>query len=511
MNQLEQFIHTARAYAYLLLVAGNLLTVTVWWACTEVFLLGTPVTLAIVCMVAVLVPMLLAWIIGDLFLRPLRFLWQAILYISPNTTGIPAPEFQHIHYGKDLVANLVNHVYQLADASHQLATATADDDTATNFVISNLPLPLLILDKHEAVVQTNNAFLQYIGKSRETVMAESVYSSLDLSFMGKDTFDAWLQQAKENEVTSVKMWERVRLTIPGDKPQAKLFDLAAYYNKDNPSGYETMLVLFDHTATYSRDDQAVNFVALAVHELRTPLTMLRGYIEALQEELDGKLEPELDGFMQKMQASAQQLSTFVNNILNVARVEEDQMMLKLQEADWDKTLERNIRELSLRAQVHGITLKTNIAKDLPTVGIDRVSIYEVLSNLIDNAIKYSADSKEIVISTELTKDGFVETTVQDFGVGIPGSAIPHLFEKFYRDYHNRQHVGGTGMGLYLCKTLISGHGGNIWVRSKEGQGSTFGFTLLPYAKLADELKNKDNSGIVHSAHGWIKNHSLYRR
>ncbi len=72
-------------------------------------------------------------------------------------------------------------------------------------------------------------------------------------------------------------------------------------------------------------------------------------------------------------------------------------------------------------------------------------------------------------------------------------------------------IGGTGLGLYLCKAIVTAHGGNIWIRSKEGEGSTFGFTLLPFDNLTEELKLSGNKEIVRSAHGWIKNHSLYRR
>lgn len=494
-------------------MSANVLFIGTWWLCVEVFSLSVPVTLSIVTMLAIILPILLTWAISDLFLRPLRFLWQAILYISPQTTNIAAPDVKGIHYGKDLVTNLVNHVYQLADASHHLAQATSSQANSIdgNFVASNLPIPLVILDKNETVLFANNALMQYIGKQPDEVVGLSVYSSLDFAFMNDSTLDAWLADAKQNKVTAQQSWERVKLTIPGDTPQARLLDVAAYYNKDNPSGYETMLVLFDHTSAYSRDDQAIGFVALAVHELRTPLTMLRGYIEALEEELEGKLTPELTGFMHRMQASAQQLATFVNNVLNVARIEEDQMFLKLEEGNWSAILKQTVNQLSLRAQVRGITLKTSIADNLPTVGLDSVSMYEVLSNLVDNAIKYSGQSKEIIISASLTKDGLVETTVQDKGVGIPESSVPHVFAKYYRDHHNKQQIGGSGMGLYLCKTLVGAHGGNIWVRSKEGQGSTFGFTLIPYAHLADELKNKDNNGITHGAHGWIKNHSMYRR
>jgi two-component system sensor histidine kinase VicK len=89
--------------------------------------------------------------------------------------------------------------------------------------------------------------------------------------------------------------------------------------------------------------------------------------------------------------------------------------------------------------------------------------------------------------------------------------LPNLFDKFYRNHRTKTEVGGTGLGLFLCKSIIDAHGGQIWAKSKEGEGSTFGFTLVPYAKLADELKTGDNADITRTAHGWIKNHSLYRR
>jgi len=331
-----------------------------------------------------------------------------------------------------------------------------------------------------------------------------------MSFPSEKTLDSWLKKAKESAVTASQLWERVRLNVTDNQP-TRLFDLAAYYNKDNPQHYETLLVLFDHTTQYSQDDQAISFVALSVHELRTPLTLLRGYIEAFDEETQGKLTPELEGFMAKMSATAQQLSAFVNNILNVARVDNDQLSLRLHEEDWSDIVESTVEMMSLRAKVRGISLTQKIADGLPTVGADRISIQEVIANLIDNAIKYSGTSKEIIISTRLNGEGLVETTVQDFGVGVPGAVLPNLFTKFYRDHHNRAQIGGTGLGLYLAKAIVTAHGGNIWVESKEGKGSTFSFTLLPYAKLAEETKNSDNKELVRSAHGWIKNHSLYRR
>jgi len=129
----------------------------------------------------------------------------------------------------------------------------------------------------------------------------------------------------------------------------------------------------------------------------------------------------------------------------------------------------------------------------------------------DGKLERREISKTIAIETHLTTDGLVETTVQDFGLGISASIMPNLFTKFYRDHRNRAQIGGTGLGLYLSKAIVAAHGGTVWVRSKESEGSTFGFTLLPYDRLTEELKRSGNQEITRSAHGWIKNHSLYRR
>jgi signal transduction histidine kinase len=212
-----------------------------------------------------------------------------------------------------------------------------------------------------------------------------------------------------------------------------------------------------------------------------------------------------------MQSQAEQLMAFVNNILNVARVDDDQLELRLEKGDWASVLKQAIDSISLRAKVRGIALECKIPPDLPPVGIDRISITEVINNVVDNAIKYSGGSKTIDIEVHLKPDGMIETTVQDYGLGISASIMPNLFTKFYRDHRNRAQIGGTGLGLYLSKAIITAHGGNLWVRSTEGKGSVFGFTIPPYDSLSAEKKGAGNSEIVRSAHGWIKNHSLYRR
>lgn len=511
MDHLQRFLSQTRNRIVVILLLDNILVVMSWWLASHYLQLeGIELILALAAlMLAALVFM--AWVSAAYISQPVRLIWQAVLHIAPDTANVKAPDLKHVRFGRELITALISHIYQLANVAEdieKMAKAKAPDLSA-DFVASSLPLPLVVLDKDMNVLFANEALLKYTGRPTTDTIGQNVYLVLDMLFSDQNTFDSWLEQVRESKVTAARTWERVRLNLP-DKKETRFFDLVAYYNKSNPDGFEIILVLFDRTRQYEQDEQAMSFLALAVHELRTPLTLLRGYIDVFEEELSDKLDPELAGYLNKMKATAQQLTGFIGNVLNVSRFENDELRMQLREEKWAPLLQSAVADVELRAKVRGIKFNLKIDDKLPTVGADSASIYEVVNNLLDNAIKYSKENGEIIIRSYLTSDGRVETTVQDFGVGVPDSAVGKLFGKFYRDYRNRSQVGGTGMGLYLCKAIVSAHGGNIWVRSKEGEGSTFGFTIIPYAKLEQDKKG-GTGGIVRTAHGWIKNHSMYRR
>lgn len=516
MDYFGKLVKQIRLLALAFFVLSNAIVAATVWAIIQFVPADMPV--AVIVLLAVIVGLVVSLLFAKWLAlaatQPIRYIWKAVLHVAPGQHEMAAPDLSKIQIGKELVTSLALQVYQLASLSPTgktmpPKTAIPQAESHQNSVLLNFPLPIFVMNKDQVVMFANTAALTYLGKQAAEVTGNIMYSVLDLAFSEEETFDNWLSNCRADKVTASRMWERVRVSLP-DQPK-KQCDLAAYYNKNNPDNAETVITLFDKDKTYGSNDDAISFIALAVHELRTPLTMLRGYIEVFEDELGGKLTPELNGFMQKMQASAQQLTAFVSNILNVARVEEDQLFLQLHEEDWRATLKNIIEDMSLRAQVRGKKLEYNIPAELPSAAIDSVSMYEVVSNLIDNAIKYSDKSERIVIRTYLRDDGFIETTVQDFGLGIDASILGNLFEKFYRNHRSRAQVGGTGLGLYLSKAIVKAHGGQIWVQSKPGQGSIFGFTLQQYAKLADTQKTVDNQGMRRVAHGWIKNHSFYRR
>jgi signal transduction histidine kinase len=444
-------------------------------------------------------------------LQPLRMLWQAILHVSPETTSVGPPNLEKLHLGRQLVTSLANRVYQFASqqgppdkAGGQGAAQQAVD------IVNHFPLPMFVFDKDQVVTHASDASLKFLVLENLQLVGQHISDSISFEFPGEHTLQSWIADCQANKATDSAYWQRVQVHLR-DGQSIKQCDMAAYYNRDNEFGAEFIVTLFDRTDQYQRDDQDLSFIALAVHELRTPLTTLRGYIEALEEDLEGKLTPELDGYMQRLSLSADQLSAFVANILNVVKIEENQLQLQLTEADWEPTLRNAAATMASRASMLGKSITFRIQPGLPKVAVDQVSIGEVVNNLLDNAIKYSNTSNEIVVSANLTNDGIVETTIQDFGVGIPESVLPNLFEKFYRNHRTKASIGGTGLGLYLTKAIVDAHGGHIWVKSKVGEGSTFGFTLQPYAHLAEDLKTSNNNDITRHAHGWIKNHSLYRK
>lgn len=413
-------------------------------------------------------------------------------------------------FGRELVGSMVMQVYDLA-SSNPLAqedTSSPNNHTVAN-ILDSLPIGIIMLDKDWNITSINSSASSYLEIPSDKIASKNIHEVLNLSFSSEDTLDNWLKRAQDNRVTDTYSWEHVKLNL--DTNRSKPFGLSVHYSKDDINGNEAVITLFEKSSAYSVEEKATSYVSLAVHELRTPLTMLRGYIELFEEEIGDQLDEEHKDFMRKMSATSQNLTAIVSNILNVSRIDENQFTMKLRESDWDKELREIISNLELRAEVRAKTIKLNIDPGLPTVGIDKISIYEVVSNLVDNAIKYSGQSNEIEVTSRMGKDGNIETIVKDKGPGMPENVVSNLFTKFYRSHKSKDTVSGNGLGLYLVKSITAAHGGNVWVSSKVGQGSEFGFSIVPYANLKDEDKSGNNDGIERQANGWIKNHSFYKR
>jgi two-component system sensor histidine kinase VicK len=138
-------------------------------------------------------------------------------------------------------------------------------------------------------------------------------------------------------------------------------------------------------------------------------------------------------------------------------------------------------------------------KDVPVLA-DKISIKEVLNNLIANAIRYTSAGGTVTVKLVAGSEKIV-TTVRDSGIGIPANALPHLFTKFFRVHGGLESgSGGTGLGLYISKSIVELHSGRIWVESVEGQGSTFGFTLPPFNETRYQAEIANRPKILKGPH-----------
>ena len=185
------------------------------------------------------------------------------------------------------------------------------------------------------------------------------------------------------------------------------------------------------------------------------------------------------------------------------------MAFDLSEHSVQEVVDSVREDVSLRASSQNRLLEININSDLPTVGADLSSISEVLTNIIDNAIKYSNEGGLIKVCAARAGD-FVDISVEDYGIGIPSSVMSNLFHKFYRSHRSRETVAGTGIGLYISKAIVEGHGGQISVKSVEGEGSTFTISLPIFSTIANKLLDANSEITKQPGGGWIKNHGKMR-
>jgi signal transduction histidine kinase len=512
MDYISKYRRQLSIRIFLTMFALSAVTAAVYYLVSNILELDQTLVYAITAIVGLIGVFIATITITSFASFPIKKIEDVISYASNNNRNLEQPNTENLRLGRELITSLSRQVYDMASSVSTNTAANSAEESATpsvdhSNILDSIATPIYGVDSNQIVTMVNLAGANYINKSVDEIVGKPIYDSLNLSFQTEDTYSEWIKNVTENNVTASKSWDRVRHTI--DEDTSMQFDMVASFSSGHQSGTESVIALFDKSDPYLKDDQDISYVALAVHELRTPLTIMRGYIEVFEDELGPTLNPELLEFMHKMHASAQQLAAFVSNILNVARVEENQLTLVLRSENWPEILKSAVADLQLRASVHGKNIDLQIAENIPPIAADRVSIHEVINNLVDNAIKYSGSSDKITIKTFVNSEGLVETAVQDYGIGIPASVMGNLFQKFHRSHKSSTQVVGTGLGLYLCKAMVGAHGGNIWVNSKEGEGSTFTFTLIPFDQLsAEQVAGED--GIIRGAHGWIKNHSLYR-
>ena len=432
--------------------------------------------------------------------RPLKDLLSLAIYVSGEPTVTTPPNPNDAYYADTGLQNALKVIYALAARKTAIAPELASfDNDFLKTALDNTSAGFVVMNHERQITYSNkNAPLQVDTEGK---------SNFKLLFPESNTIEKWLGHCEESVVHEEKIWTRVPTDVPGE--ECKYYDLIASYNKG--SAQEVIFTCLDRTSIYKTNEDAFDFIAFAAHELRGPITVIRGYLDVFEQELSSTLDKDHIALLQRLKVSATRLSGYINNILNTAKYDRRHLKLHLSEESLIDIYSSLSDDVALRASSQNRILNIDIPADLPTIAADRASLSEVISNLVDNAIKYSNEGGIINLKAT-TKAETVEISIEDFGIGMPTSVISNLFQKFYRSHRSRETVSGTGIGLYISKAIVESHGGTISVRSIEGQGSTFTVTLPTYRAIAPQLASMQNSNedIIGQGSGWIKNHSMYR-
>lgn len=218
-----------------------------------------------------------------------------------------------------------------------------------------------------------------------------------------------------------------------------------------------------------------SFISVAAHELRTPLTSINGYIEMLLDGQMGALTDEEIDALTIVQESCFRLVSLTDELLNAARLEAGQIELVLQPVNLANLVRSVVSEYTGQAQSKGQDIQFEFSLELPPALCDEKRTKLIVSNLVSNAVKYTPDSGRISIRLYLSeKPGYLHLSVEDTGVGIPEEDLPKIFSRWYRGKRaSSVNTEGSGLGMYITRSLVELHGGEIWVESKIGQGSVF--------------------------------------
>lgn len=435
-------------------------------------------------------------------LTPLGDISAALTHISGEPTLVTPPNPNDRHFERDGFKPLLQLVYTISSKRNNLDEDKNTDQPKVDFddALATLPVGFVVMNADGKILYANKAAPVRIDQEGNT--------ALELLFEQSDSLTKWIKECTEHSVHAEKVWQRIANKIPGEENR-KIYDISASYQKGKSA--EIILTLLDRSGTYQPEDDDLDFIAFAAHELRGPITVIRGYLDVLGDELGETIDPEQAELLSRLVVSANRLSGYINNILNASRYDRRHLKLRLKEDTLANIYDSIRDDMELRASSQRRLLSVDLPDALPTVAADTTGASEVLGNLIDNAIKYSHDGGMVSVTATASSD-FVTVSVTDQGIGMPDQVIGNLFHKFYRSHRSRETVAGTGIGLYICKAIVESHGGTISVKSAEGIGSTFTFSLPIYATVADKLKANDNSNesFIGKGEGWIKNHSMYR-
>jgi two-component system phosphate regulon sensor histidine kinase PhoR len=243
-------------------------------------------------------------------------------------------------------------------------------------------------------------------------------------------------------------------------------------------------VFRDATEALNLEAHKRNLISLFAHDLKSPVAITGGFVDRLLQGKAGELNEKQTEYLQTIQKEIKRLEQYIFSFLDIARIESGQIKLQPAPCDMAELLREIVAGFEVQALAKNIDLQLDIAAVTGPVPVDRLQISRVISNLLDNAIKYSPDNSMVLVRVLEHDDKRFVLEIRDQGPGISPRDQAHIFDHFYRIDDNRRTAKGTGLGLAAVKAIVEAHGGRVRLESMPGKGSSF-IVSLPNKPVDD--------------------------
>jgi len=411
------------------------------------------VSIIIAMAVAMALVILAAWIIARITTRPIRRLTVASKRIASGELG------QKITIeAKDEVGELAHAFNEMSAKTKELVEAISEDKTRLATILDNMADGVIMTDAGGNISLANRA-------------AENIFNIKEAE--NKPLIEA----VRDHEVD-----ELLKLCLKTDKTQAVQYEsvtskryLRAIAIPVIHNESRGVLLLFqDLTELRNLQTTRRELIGNISHEFRTPLAGIKAMVETLGGGAVDDKKAARD-FLTRIDSEVERLTQLVAELTELSRIETGKAELKKEPVDINQLVEEVIAQLSPQAERQKLSISQDFAADLPSVPADKDRVQQVIANLVHNAIKFTPAGGRITITSRALK-GSAVIDIADTGIGIRKEDLARIFERFYKGDKARA-VEGTGMGLAIAKHVVEAHGGNIWVESEEGKGSSFSFSL----------------------------------
>ena len=369
----------------------------------------------------------------------------------------------HFRWRARFTALQARHAAEMESSQRRQHQTSLDAQAQQKVLFDSMLEGLLLLDRSRKIHLANRAFKNLFGVKAE-LRGKTVVEALRLHEL-----DELLRRAEtEKQVLDYE------IKLPDLNERWLQVNAAAITN----AGGEregTILVFHDLTRLKQLERTREEFVANVSHELRTPLSLIKGYVETL---LDGARDnPEVaERFLKIIERNANRLDLLIQDLLTISALESGRMKVELQPVDLRGLAEKVLNFLHAKAENKNVQLVNELPEFMANADANRLD--QVLTNLVDNAVKYGRVEGMVTVGGRKTEDGKLEVFVRDDGPGIPAEALDRVFERFYRvDKARSRDQGGTGLGLSIVKHIVQAHGGEVRCESELGKGATFYFTV----------------------------------